>query len=116
MMAVQQQQQVLYNESLLGVQHEYKQLFRKGQVEDIRNYLLLEDTPESDESLAYCRSMRNRRRRTMPTQVPVSALETLESWVSDPSSSLLLAQGQGIRSSSLDFAADFLDAVLGVRT
>ncbi|KAF3353431.1 hypothetical protein VD0004_g4977 [Verticillium dahliae] len=112
MMAVQQQQQVLYNESLLGAQHEYKQLFRKGQVEDIRNYLLLEDTPESEESLAYCRSMRNRRRRTMPTQIPVSALETLESWVSDPSSSLLLAQGQGIRSSSLDFAADFLDAVL----
>ncbi|CRJ82833.1 hypothetical protein BN1708_009044, partial [Verticillium longisporum] len=112
MMAVQQQQHVLYNESLLGVQYEYKQLFRKGQVEDIRNYLLLQDTPESDESLAYCRSMRNRRRRTMPTQIPVSALETLVSWVSDPSSSLLLAQGQGIRSSSLDFAADFLDAVL----
>ncbi|KAG7118898.1 hypothetical protein HYQ45_015409 [Verticillium longisporum] len=57
MMAVQQQQHVLYNESLLGVQYEYKQLFRKGQVEDIRNYLLLEDTPESDESLAYHTSL-----------------------------------------------------------
>lgn len=32
--------------------------------------------------------------------------------MSDPSSSMVLAQGQGIKTSSLDFAVDFLDAIL----
>jgi hypothetical protein len=47
----------------------------------------------------------------MPTQLPRASLATLKSWVSDTESSLLLAEGLGMRTSSLDFAADFLDAV-----
>lgn len=87
-------------------------MFRQGQIEDMRNVMLLEDTPATDESLSYCRSMRDRRRQKTPTQLPTSALLKLKSWVSDESSSLLLAQGQGVRTSCLDFAIDFLDAII----
>ncbi|KAI0021358.1 hypothetical protein F4780DRAFT_770257 [Xylariomycetidae sp. FL0641] len=109
---VQQQQQTLHNQSLFALQTEYKQLFRKGQIDEIQNTLLLEDAPMSEEGLAYCKSMRNRRRQKLPTQLPVPALSKLKSWVAEDSSSLLLAQGRGVRASSLDFAADFLEAVM----
>lgn len=73
--------------------------------------LLIDDTPDSSQSLAFCKSMRRRRRQTLPTQLPVTTLSKLRVWVSDPSSSMILAQGRGIRTSSLDFAVDFLDAI-----
>ncbi|KAI1342484.1 hypothetical protein F5Y15DRAFT_412990 [Xylariaceae sp. FL0016] len=112
MVAFQQQQQALHNERLFAFQGEYKHMFRKAQVEDVQNSVLLADAPSADDTLGYCRSMRNRRRKKLPTQLPAAALSKLKSWVADRSSSLLLAQGQGVRTSSLDFAADFLDAVL----
>lgn len=74
--------------------------------------LLLDDTPDSSQSLAFCKSMRRRRRQTLPTQLPGATLSKLRPWVSDPSSSMVLAQGRGIKTSSLDFAVDFLDAIL----
>lgn len=74
--------------------------------------LLLDDTPDSSQSLAFCKSMRRRRRQTLPTQLPVATLSKLRAWVLDPSSSMVLAQGRGIKTSSLDFAVDFLDAIL----
>jgi hypothetical protein len=73
---------------------------------------MIENIPTADESLAYCRSMRNRRRLKLPSQTPESELVKLKAWISNPSSSMLLAQGRGVRTSSLDFAADFLDTVL----
>ncbi|OBR14149.1 Nacht domain protein [Colletotrichum higginsianum IMI 349063] len=97
--------------SLLGLKEEHRQMFTNGQLEGIRTSVLLKDTPAAEDSLAWCRSMRNRRRQKAPTQLPVSELSKLKHWVSDPSSSLLLAEGQGVRTSSLDFAADFLDTV-----
>ncbi|KAK6209491.1 hypothetical protein QIS74_11075 [Colletotrichum tabaci] len=111
MVAFQQQQQALYSQSLLGLKEEHRQMFTNGQLEGIRTSVLLKDTPAAEDSLAWCRSMRNRRRQKAPTQLPVSELSKLKHWVSDPSSSLLLAEGQGVRTSSLDFAADFLDTV-----
>ncbi|KAH8886450.1 hypothetical protein GQ53DRAFT_727849 [Thozetella sp. PMI_491] len=112
MVARQQQQQALHSQSLLALHDEYKQVFRKGRIEEIRNTVFIENTDAPDQSLEYCRSMRNRRRQRLPTQLPVLALSKLKSWISDPASSLLLAEGKGVRTSSLDFAADFLDAVL----
>ena len=73
---------------------------------------LLDDTPEPSQNLAFCKSMRRRRRQTFPTQLPMATLSNLREWGSDPSSSMLLAQGQGIKKSSLDFSLDFLDAIL----
>lgn len=89
-----------------------KQFFQDAKLEDIRNIMLLENTPDSDQSLAYYRSLRNRRRKRFPSQLPSAELTRLKAWITDPSSSLLLAEGRGIKTSSLDFAADFLDAVL----
>ncbi|KAF4462916.1 Nacht domain [Fusarium albosuccineum] len=89
-----------------------KQFFRNSQIEDMRNVLLLEDTPLPDKSLTYCVSLRNRRRRKMPIQLPAPEILKLKQWLSDPSSSLLLAEGQGVRTSSVDFATDFINAVL----
>jgi hypothetical protein len=89
-----------------------KQFFRNAQMEDIRSALLLEDTPVPDDSLSYCRSLRNRRRLKMPTQLQEPELLKLKEWLADPASSMLLAQGQGVRTSAIDFAADFLDAVI----
>lgn len=56
--------------------------------------------------------MRNRRRQKSFTQVPPQELIKLKIWVSDSSSSLLLAQGRGVTTSALDFAADFIDIVI----
>lgn len=113
MMAYQQQQQTLHNQSLLSLRIEHQQMFRRGQIEEIRStILLLDDTPDSSQSLAFCKSMRRRRRQTLPTQLPGATLWKLRAWVSDSSSSMVLAQGRGIKTSSLDFAVDFLDAIL----
>lgn len=113
MMAYQQQQQTLHNQSLLSLRVEHQQMFRRSQIEEIRStILLLDDTPDSSQSLAFCKSMRRRRRQTLPTQLPGATLSKLRAWVSDPSSSMVLAQGRGIKTSSLDFAVDFLDAIL----
>lgn len=73
---------------------------------------MLEDTPDSSENLAFSKSMRRRRKQTSPSQLPTATLSKLKDWVSDPSSSIVLAQGRGIRTSSLDFAIDFLDAII----
>lgn len=87
-------------------------MFQRNRIEEIQNTaLLLEDTPSFSESLAYCQSMRTRRRRRVPTHMPMAALTKLKAWVADPSSSVILAQGQSVKTSSLDFAVDFLEAV-----
>ncbi|KAK1658315.1 hypothetical protein BDP55DRAFT_683009 [Colletotrichum godetiae] len=112
MVSFMQQQQSLQTQSLLALKEEHIQMFRVSQLEDIRTVALLEDTAVADDSLAWCRSMRNRRRQKAPTQLPLPELYKLRAWASDPSSSLLLAEGQGVKTSSLDFAADFLDIVL----
>ncbi|KAF9764610.1 hypothetical protein IL306_002779 [Fusarium sp. DS 682] len=106
-----QAQQMLQSQIMIDLRDQ-KQFFRSSQLEEIQTMLLLEDTPLPDKSLPYCVSMRNRRRRKVPTQIPVSDILKLKQWLSDPSSSLLLAQGQGVRTSSPDFAADFINAVL----
>ncbi|KAK1623848.1 hypothetical protein BDP81DRAFT_465152 [Colletotrichum phormii] len=77
----------LSRHTLLALIEEHRQMFRVSQIEDIRTVALLEDTAVADDSLAWCRSMRNRRRQKAPTRV-------------------------GVKTSSLDFAADFLDIVL----
>lgn len=88
-------------------------MHRRGEIERIRStVLLLDDTPDSSQSLARCKLIRKRRRQTLPTQLPAATLSKFKNWVLDPSSSMVLAQGQGIRSSSFDFAVDFLDAIL----
>ncbi|KXH49518.1 hypothetical protein CSIM01_03806 [Colletotrichum simmondsii] len=112
MVSLMQQQQSLQTVSLFAMKEEQVKRFRASQLEGIRTVALLEDTAVADESLAWCRSMRNRRRQKAPTQLPQSELHKLKAWASDPSSSLLLAEGQGVKTSSLDFAADFLDIVL----
>ncbi|KAI0385719.1 hypothetical protein F5Y04DRAFT_276243 [Hypomontagnella monticulosa] len=108
----QQQQQVLYNQSLLAIHSQYKHQFRENQIYRIRETIFPKGLPATDDSLNYCKSMRDRRRQKKPIQLPTLALSTLKSWVMKPASSLLLAQGQGIKTSSLDFAVDFLDIIL----
>jgi len=103
--------QTLQTQIMLDMRDQ-KQFFRNSQMEDIRSALLLEDTPASDDSLSYCRSLRNRRRLKTPTQLQESDVLKLKEWLADPASSMILAQGQGVRTSAVDFAADFLDAVI----
>lgn len=109
----QGERQALQNQSFYAFQSNYKHDFQRAQIEDMQSTVLTEEVGISDETLAYYRSMRNRRRQKTPTQLPRSALETLKAWISDPASSMLIAQGQGVRTSSADFAADFLDTILG---
>lgn len=69
-----------------------------------------------DDTLGFCRSMRNRRRLRNPTQMPGPEIMRLKSWVEDHGSSIIVARARGIRSSSMDFATDFLDAVIESQT
>ncbi|KAI0876417.1 hypothetical protein GGS24DRAFT_513777 [Hypoxylon argillaceum] len=112
-MAAQQQQLALQSHSLYALQSDHRHTFQRARIEEMQSTVLTEEVGISDETLAYYRSMRNRRRQKTPTQLPRSALEALKTWISDPASSMLIAQGQGVRTSSADFAADFLDTILG---
>ncbi|KAI1844019.1 hypothetical protein JX266_009885 [Neoarthrinium moseri] len=90
---------------------EQKQFFRAAQLEDIRKRVLVEDTPDYESNLEDCQIMRNHRRQRLISQVPSSEITKLKSWLEDPSSPLLLAKSRGVKTSSLDFAIDFLGAV-----
>ncbi|KAF5684325.1 Nacht domain-containing protein [Fusarium circinatum] len=102
--------QILQNEIILNLR-DRESLCLNSQLEGIRDILMLQYTPLADQSLSHCVSMRNRRKRRAPIQIPTSEVLKLKQWLSDPSSSLLLAQGQGVRTSSSDFAVDFVNAV-----
>ncbi|KAF5966874.1 Nacht domain-containing protein [Fusarium bulbicola] len=101
---------ILQNEIILNLR-DWESLYRNSQLEGIRDLLMLQYTPLHDQSLSYCVSMRNRRKRKAPIQISTSEVLKLKQWLSGPSSSLLLAQGQGVRTSSSDFAVDFVNAV-----
>jgi hypothetical protein len=102
----------LQNQMMLNQQGQTMMML-EWQVENIRHLLeSSESTYSSAEAmLSFCQSMRNRRRQRTPTLIPRHDLALLREWVDDQKSSLLLAQAQGIRNSSIDFAVDFLEAV-----
>lgn len=87
-------------------------MFQNTQIDAIRSAILISDTPIAADSLDWCRSMRNRRRQRSFTQLPFPAISRLKLWVSNSTSSLLLAEERGVTTSALDFAADFIDIVL----
>jgi hypothetical protein len=84
------------------------------QTENIRQALQSSGTAygNTEEMLAFCRSIRNRRRLRTPSLVPKPEITRLKDWAEDRRSSILVARGQGLRNSSIDFATDFLDAAL----
>ncbi|KAF4872035.1 ATPase family AAA domain-containing protein 3 [Colletotrichum siamense] len=102
----------LQSQSILSLQTQNKHMFQNMQIDAIRSAVLIADTPVAADSLDWCRSMRNRRRQKAFTQLPLPEISKLKLWVSDSSSSLLLAQGRGVATSALDFAADFIDIVI----
>ncbi|KAK8112172.1 uncharacterized protein PG998_008629 [Apiospora kogelbergensis] len=104
-------QQSLQNEILIDLRDQ-KQFFRNAQLEDVHQLMLQQGTPDSETSLAFCRSMRTRRVQKFATQLPAASIPTVKAWVDDPTSSLLLAESRGVRTSPLDFAVEFLNAVL----
>lgn len=73
--------------------------------------MLERGTPDSDLSLAFCNSMRTRRAQKHAIQLPAASIPKLKDWVNEPTSSLLLAESRGIRTSPLDFAVEFLNDV-----
>ncbi|KAH9229096.1 hypothetical protein K456DRAFT_1923796 [Colletotrichum gloeosporioides 23] len=102
----------LQSQSILSLQTQNKQMFQNTQIDAIRSAVLIADTPLAADSLDWCRSMRNRRRQKSFTQLPLTELFKLKLWVSHSSSSLLPAQGRGVPTSAIDFAADFIDIVI----
>ncbi|KAK7917990.1 Nacht domain protein [Apiospora marii] len=104
-------QQSRQNEILIDLRDQ-KQFFRSAQLEDVHQLMLDQGTPDSESSLAFCRSMRRRRVQKLATQLPTASIPTLKAWANEPTSSLLLAESRGIRTSALDFAVEFLNAVL----
>ncbi|KAI1333971.1 hypothetical protein F5Y15DRAFT_403337 [Xylariaceae sp. FL0016] len=89
-------------------------LLLEWQTENLRQFLSSVNTTygSADEMLAFGRSMRNRRRLRTPTQMPRAEISKLEGWASSQQSSFLVAQSNGIKSSSIDFAMDFLDIII----
>ncbi|KAK8061146.1 Nacht domain protein [Apiospora hydei] len=104
-------QQSLQGEVLIDLRDQ-KQFFRNAQLEDVHQLMLEQGTPDSESSLAFCRSMRTRRIQKLSTQLPAASIPTLRAWVDEPTSLLLLAESRGVRTSPLDFAVEFLNAVL----
>ncbi|KAK8849143.1 Nacht domain protein [Apiospora arundinis] len=104
-------QRSLTNEILVDLRDQ-KQFFRNSQLEDVHQLMLQQGTPDSESSLAFCRSMRTRRIQKLATQLPAASVPALKAWVDEPTSSLLLAESRGIRTSPLDFAVEFTTAVI----
>lgn len=96
---------------LLGI-HSQRRLFISTQLSHIQDTLLPASSHSHEDSLAYCRSLRNRRRQKTAAQLPTPEIAKLQAWLLESCSSLLLARGRGVRTSSLDFAVDLLDAVI----
>lgn len=94
-----------------------RSFFQTSQVEDIRHLMLTEGVLDNLDSLAHCQSLRRRRLRASPSQIPPRQIWLLKNWLEDTSSaasssSILLAESsRGVRTSSVDFAVDFLAAV-----
>ncbi|KAK8022040.1 hypothetical protein PG993_012807 [Apiospora rasikravindrae] len=103
--------QSLQNEIMVDLRDQ-KQFFRNAQLEDVHQLMLEQGTPDNESSLAFCRSMRARRVQKIATQLPAASIPKLKAWVDESTSSLLLAESRGIRTSPLDFAVEFLNAVL----
>ncbi|KAI0012089.1 hypothetical protein F4779DRAFT_126490 [Xylariaceae sp. FL0662B] len=108
--------QTLQQQVAIGQQSQ-NALLIEWQTENIRQALEStgSDYGNAAETLAFCRSMRNRRRLRTPTQLPGGELLKLKAWIRDERSSLLMAHGNGVKSSSLDFATDLLDAIVELK-
>ncbi|KAI3320473.1 hypothetical protein HD806DRAFT_506518 [Xylariaceae sp. AK1471] len=65
-----------------------------------------------EETLAFCRLIRSRRRLRTPSRLPQSEVSKLKSWISSPESSLMIAQARGLVGSSMDLAIDLIEALL----
>ncbi|KAK8007837.1 cytochrome P450 [Apiospora arundinis] len=91
-------QQCIQNEISVDVRDQ-KQFFRNSRLEHVHQLMLEQGTPDSESSLAFCRSMRTRRIQKLATQLPTASISTLKAWVDEPGSSLLLAESRGIRTS-----------------
>ena len=85
--------------------------FQQTQIQTIRSLPTLESIPSHDDALEYCRSMTRRRRIRLPCSLSLGDLDLLRSWVNRKASGILIAEAHGIKTSSIDFAVDFLDSV-----
>lgn len=99
--------------TILEERRQYQQLYLQIHTDWTRDVLGVEGHGYANaiETLRFCRSIRRRRRLKTPTQLPLSEISKLREWISSPQSSMLVAQGRGIRASSMDFAIDFIDAI-----
>lgn len=94
-----------------------RSFFQASQVEEIRHLMLTEGVLDNLDSPAHCQSLRRRRLRASPSQIPPRQVRRLKNWLENTSSaasssSILLAESsRGVRTSSVDFAVDFLAAV-----
>jgi hypothetical protein len=80
--------------------------------------LLLESSkslPSREETLDYGRSVRRRQRLRLPTSLSRSELYRIKDWLLEDSSSVLIAQAQGIKSSARNLAIDLFDVILELK-
>ncbi|KAI1876814.1 uncharacterized protein JN550_000886 [Neoarthrinium moseri] len=95
-------------------QRQQNMLLLEWQIGNLRQILESSDSEygNAEQMLGFGRSLRNRRRLRTPTHMPHSEIPKLEAWASSQQSTLLIAQGHGIKNSPMDFAVDFLDVVI----
>ena len=75
---------------------------------------MLEQLPSHPQSLQYCRSMTRRRRVRLQCSLSSGDMKILKAWTTSKDSSILISEARGIKTSSRDFAADLIDALLEV--
>ncbi|KAF2188503.1 hypothetical protein K469DRAFT_703077 [Zopfia rhizophila CBS 207.26] len=99
-------------EQILSSMNDQKQNYTTWQLDSILSLQSSEGLPSQEDSLKYCRSMRRRRRVRTPGSLSVSEMQRIRDWLTAESSSLLIAQAQGIKTSARDFAVDLLDVII----
>jgi hypothetical protein len=92
-----------------------KQRYEFRQLEIIQSMPSIEGIPKHQNSLQHCRTMTRRRRLRLPSTLSSKDMQTLRAWLMSDSSSLLIAEAHGAKTSSRDFAVHLLDEVLKVQ-
>lgn len=84
------------------------QWIQSSQIAHIKSLKMISSLPSSASSLEFCRSLRNRRRA--PALIDLGEISKLERWhKSQNTSSTLIAQARGLRTSATDFAIDYVE-------
>lgn len=91
---------------------EHKLNYGASRLDSIRGLPAIQALPDPQLSLTYSRSLRHRRQLRQPVDISPMEISKFKQWLMSDTSSVLLAEAKGIKTSSKDFLVDFLNQTI----